>query len=807
MKHEYLVCITIAIIIGGTALSSGPRDEQVQTLFSAAQQGDIDKIKALLAEGIDVNKANPAGVTTLHVAASAGRREVCAFLIDNGADINAQAMRDLTPLHWATMTRREKIVDLLIVKGADVNAKDEKGETALDLAASSGISIIIGELLAKKGAEVSSPYAAAYLGDLIRVRAFMKEGVDVNQKVGMMQGTILHSAAAGGHKEIMKFLISKGADVNAQNRPGQTPLHIAAENGYVDVVILLLNNGAEANAKDRRDKTPLDLAVKANHNDIINVLQKQIQVHDVAVTDLSAPAICIKGETVRICVNVENLGDYRESTAIKLSNTTMDAEIGSRTMTLRIGGKANLVFDPPTSGRQFFGNYVYHGDINGDGYDDLLIAASRFDEIRGRAYLYYGGNDMDTTPDLVFTGETVGDYFSEGAWLSDLNGDGYCDVILGALGHNNKQGKVYVFYGGPSVDAKVDMIFEGERNIVGNFGRTCCTGDVNGDGYEDLFVGANRYNDDYTGRVYLYYGGESMDTEVDLILTGENPGDVFGWMIDSSGDVDGDGFCDLVVVTRWWPKTAQSGGKAMGRGYLYYGGNPMDGVCDVIFTGEQAGDELGSGLEVADVDGDGRAEIFIAARRYNNSTGRVYAYWGKERRLWNNRPDLIFDGECPRSSFGGDDIEVGDIDADGYKDISIAAYSYPSWGEGSSGNGRIYLYKGNTLGQMNVDYDDTITFSRKGNLAMFMTIGDFDNDGYGDLVVGGWGYPEDSCQGRAWLYYGDPSKCPAVTFTWDTTNASVGKHTLKVEIPPVPGEQNTDDNVKTVTVEVKEPPR
>ena len=85
-----------------------------------------------------------------------------------------------------------------------------------------------------------------------------------------------------------------------------------------------------------------------------------------------------------------------------------------------------------------------------------------------------------------------------------------------------------------------------------------------------------------------------------------------------------------------------------------------------------------------------------------------------------------------------------------------------------------------------------------------MTIGDFDNDGYGDLVVGGWGYPNGAKQGRVWLYYGGPSKCTGGIFDWDTTNASIGKHTLKVEIPPVLGEQNTEDNVKTVTIEVKE---
>ena len=62
----------------------------------------------------------------------------------------------------------------------------------------------------------------------------------------------------------------------------------------------------------------------------------------------------------------------------------------------------------------------------------------------------------------------------------------------------------------------------------------------------------------------------------------------------------------------------------------------------------------------------------------------------------------------------------------------------------------------------------------------------------------------NNLQGRAYLYYGPFNNTQDITFKWDTTNASIGKHTLKVEIPPVPGEQNIEDNVKTITIEVTE---
>ena len=442
-----------------------------------------------------------------------------------------------------------------------------------------------------------------------------------------------------------------------------------------------------------------------------------------------------------------------------------------RTSTTPINAEseADLIFDSPVPGTQYFGNYVYHGDVNADGYDDLLVTASRFNECQGRAYLYYGGQDMDTTPDIIFTGETVGDYFGEGSWLGDVNGDGCTDVILGALGYNEDQGRVYIYYGGANMDNVPNVVIDGEPEVAGGFGRTCTTGDVNGDGYEDLFVGAIKYpNGTYQGRIYLYYGGVPMNTDCDLTITGEKSGDVFGELIDASGDVDGDKLCDLLTAAHFFslPSDGRKRGRPSpgvrnrGRAYLYYGGNPMDGTCDLFFTGENSQDEFGSGVELGDLDRDGYADISIAARTYNEYSGRVYFYWGKARMSMNARADLLFEAESRLSAFGGDDIEVGDIDGDGYGDIAITSYAYPN----NIGSGRVYLYRGNTQADMSTNCDRTITFPGKANLAQFMTIGDFNNDGYGDLVVGAWGYPDDEKQGQVWLYYGGPSKCTGATF-------------------------------------------
>jgi hypothetical protein len=133
--------------------------------------------------------------------------------------------------------------------------------------------------------------------------------------------------------------------------------------------------------------------------------------------------------------------------------------------------KPDLILTGPTKSYTQYGNYPRFGDVNGDGYEDLLVAgASRYNNSQGRLYLYYGGKNMDYKPDKIFTGEKAGDLFGEDACLADVNGDNYADIITGAIGYNKKRGRVYIYFGGPSVDENADLIIEGEAGTQGAFG-------------------------------------------------------------------------------------------------------------------------------------------------------------------------------------------------------------------------------------------------------------------------------------------------------------------------------------------------
>ena len=151
------------------------------------------------------------------------------------------------------------------------------------------------------------------------------------------------------------------------------------------------------------------------------------------------------------------------------------------------------------------------------------------------------------------TGAAVGDFLGWSvAAAGDVNGDGYADVIVGAWANDTggtNAGAVYVYFGGPTADAVADVtLFAEAPGDV--FGITVAgAGDVNGDGYDDVIVGATQ-NDAAgvnAGRAYVYFGGLGMDAVADLTLTGEAAGDNFGISVAAAGDVNGDGYDDVIV--------------------------------------------------------------------------------------------------------------------------------------------------------------------------------------------------------------------------------------------------------------------
>lgn len=527
--------------------------------------------------------------------------------------------------------------------------------------------------------------------------------------------------------------------------------------------------------------------------------------HDVAVTKVSVPSSCVQGDTVRVVVGVENRCNPTEGIEVVLTDVTEGKQIGRKLLTLSAAGQggmdevADLILTGETAGSDF-GSWLATGDVNRDGYDDLLVSANAYNDLQGRAYLFFGGENMANAPDRIFTGEKTGDVFSGGGGcLADMNNDGFDDVIIGAR-HFGNTGRVYLFWGGPDMDEKADLVFEPEKGVMNSwFGRGLAVGDVNGDGYKDLIVSAPGLQSDNRGRVYLFFGGDPLDTSADRIFVGERPGDGFGAVRSARGDVDGDGCDDLLIGTRYYPDSKSIG---RGRAYLYYGapGTDMDTVCDVTFNAENDNDEFATGVDLFDIDNDGHADVIFSARRWFGGTaqGKVYLYWGSGRAAMDNVADVTFTGEADASAtLGGDHVVAGYVNDDEYGDIIVTAYDY----YGRSGHSRTYLLYGNTKSSIDNLFDQAFTGVGPGNFIMDARTADFNRDGSGDIAVGGWAYPNWTRQGRVWLYYGTHPSSTDVQFTWDTASASIGDHILSVTLSPVAGKAVR--NIKTMTVSVK----
>lgn len=190
---------------------------------------------------------------------------------------------------------------------------------------------------------------------------------------------------------------------------------------------------------------------------------------------------------------------------------------------------------------QFGYCYATEKDLNGDGFSDLAVGARSYDFGKGRVYIYYGSVSLDVTPDLILEGLASGEEFGSDIGAGDINGDGYDDIICGAPFYNSYTGRIFLFYGGPSMNNTADKIFMGDT-VYGYFGASLACADLNNDGYYD--IAATSKNSFYLGKVNFYYGNENINTTSQFSITG---GPYFGRAVNSVQDFNGDNVADLAV--------------------------------------------------------------------------------------------------------------------------------------------------------------------------------------------------------------------------------------------------------------------
>ncbi len=396
------------------------------------------------------------------------------------------------------------------------------------------------------------------------------------------------------------------------------------------------------------------------------------------------------------------------------------------------------------------------GDINNDGITDFIIGAPNNDLNglnSGRAYVYVNSMTGEDIADVVFSGVSANDYF--GFSLSnagDVNGDGFSDLIIGAFGYNSGSnlGRAYIYFGGNIIDNSADLIFTGAANSDFFGGSVSGAGDVNGDGYSDVIIGSSGYpGGANSGRAYIYFGGSSMNNTADVVLTNSGAGDKFGASVSDAGDLNADGYADVIVGAEGY-----SLGANQGRAFIYFGGASMNSTADVTLSGVSPGDHFGHSVSTAgDINGDGYSDVIAGAYRYNGGTdqGRAYIYFGGSS--MNNVIDVTLTGASADDMFGISVSEAGDVNADGYSDIIVGASGYSS----GTGQGRAYVFLGGS--SMNNSVDVTFTGVNSGDFFGYSVsgAGDVNADGYSDVIVGAYGFNPGVNLSSAYIYYGGSS--------------------------------------------------
>jgi len=725
-------------------------------LYYAISNKDLGMVNVLITKGADVNAGpHPA----LHSAAQRGHSDIAELLIQKGASVNAKDKRGYPPLYYAISKKHLDTAKLLIAHGADVNAKDKRGYPPLYYAISKK-RLDTAKLLIAHGANVNTKdkqglttlHSVALVGRKDMAELLLAHGADVNAKDNRDR-TPLHLVLDVDRfiyrlfKDMAELLIAKGTDVSSKDNYGRSPLHLAAESAQKDIIELLLAKGAKVDEKDDEyGFTALHYAARFGNKNVAEFLVAKgadINAKDKEGHTPLYTAICHDYKVAEVLINKGADGNIKTEsgqTLLQLAQERKKIE----------SAVPDKVFDGEVSSK--FGVAIACGDVDGDGYDDILIGGQNYNNDRGRVYLHYGGPDMDTTSDLIFEAETEGDFFGCSVSCGDIDDDGYEDIVIGAY-LESAAGRAYLYWGKERsrMDADPDKIFDGEARERAFFSYSVngpAIYDIDNDGYRDIIFGA--YG---TGRAYLYYGNtkELMDTSHDLTFTAGNNKDNFGFAI-GCGDVDNDGYGDIIVGARLYPGRGL-GRDAVGRAYLYYGGNRsnMDAKADEIFDAESKDTHyFGQGIACIDQNKDGYDDIIIGAQGYKGRQGRAYLFYGGTRANLDTVPDKTFDGEIEWGDYGFV-ILCGDIDGDNNNDIIIGADHIRQQ------VGRVYVYWGSELSGPSSKTGRILTGENPGEwFSQMMACGDVNNDGYDDLIIGARGYKAGSNQGRAYLYYGGP---------------------------------------------------
>ncbi len=411
------------------------------------------------------------------------------------------------------------------------------------------------------------------------------------------------------------------------------------------------------------------------------------------------------------------------------------------------------------------------GDVNRDGFMDYIASAPGDDDAgegAGEAYLFYGPLTHSLrarNADASITGEeAVDDFGSSVASAGDVNADGFDDILIGARSTDTagtQAGRAYVFLGpleGSHTALDADAIISGDD--FDELGWSVApAGDVNGDGFDDILIGA--WMADLVGEAHLFLGpmsGLLSIADAEATVSGVLFSEELGFDV-AAGDLNDDGVPDLILGA---PRPPLNGNDT-GRTYVFFG--PVSGTmgaleADAIVFGEALNDELGTSVASGDVNGDGAADLIVGAHQLfvNNAQGKAYVFYGPlSGSILAAEADAILVGEdfpVENGLFGESVAAVGDTNGDGFDDVLVAAPFAEADGVRS---GRTYLFLGPLFGTIPAADADRIVTGTEFDLlgTSVASAGDLNSDGLADLLAGAPQFFGENGFGFAAFFFGE----------------------------------------------------
>ena len=430
---------------------------------------------------------------------------------------------------------------------------------------------------------------------------------------------------------------------------------------------------------------------------------------------------------------------------------------------------SEIIFSHKSSSeKDWLGHTIAAGDINGDGVSDLLIGAPFMRDRSGAVFVVFGKeglsgeSDIKEMADIFIYGANKRNMAGYSVAIGDINSDGFADIIIGAPSSDKGRGEVYVIYGGKELKREINLGDSYDLRIAGkegsdrgffvfsekseqrgdSAGYTVASADINGDGIFDIMIGApgadgnNNKND--SGEVYVIYGRGGLKGNLDLYkdadmtISGAFEGDSAGYSI-ACGDINKDGISDVIIGS---PNAGFKGGEnRQGAVYIVYGKskdeipryarNDSSGVkidlgreADAVINGKIGQEErsgilsqsggipryyFGYSLSVGDFNSDENADIavgapgtYAAGSSRRKSAGEVYIVYGGEIKgeyVIENFADTVIYG-ADEKDMAGASLFMNDLNGDGIYDLIIGAPGAKGEMKDVVNTGEVYIFYG-----------------------------------------------------------------------------------------------------------------